>query len=226
MSDCVVCTGDVADGYILCAYCGDQIADALTVVAGGLPSQQPGKPHLMLDALTAELDTTASRQDRIVVGHGRGGDTGLPWKEPATGATAELGACVRYWAGLVNRAAEPLPATVPELARWLWCRVDWLRAHDAAKTAHREITSTVARAERVIDLPANRARFEVGPCPELIAERGYCDGTVWAYIATRPEDESALRCWTCGARWNTMQWLRVGRRILTRARQLKRSAAA
>lgn len=225
MSECVVCTGDVADGYILCAYCGDQIADGLADVAGMRPSQQPGKPHLMLETLTAELDTTTSRQDRVVVSHGRGGETGLPWKDTATGATGELDYYVRYWADRVNRDAEQLPAAVPALARWLWCRVDWLRAHDAARAAHREITTAVARATRAIDLPANRARFEVGPCPE-IEDHGYCDGIVWAYIATRPEDESALRCWTCGARWNTTQWLRVGRRILARARQLKRSAAA
>jgi hypothetical protein len=225
VSDCVACTGEVADGYILCLICGDQIADGLADVGGLLPSQQPGKPRLMLDALTTELGTTTSRQDRIVINPGRGGETGLPWKDAAADAFAELDHAVHHWAAQVNHAGDPMPADVPAAARWLWRRVDWLRAHPDAKEAHRQITTAVARAERVIDLPANRARFEVGPCPEIVEDCGHCTGVVWAYIATRPEDESVLRCWDCGARWNTTQWLRVGRRILTRSRQIKRRAA-
>ena len=213
----MVCTQPPGGGYLLCQNCGDQIADDLTAIADYLP---------------AELDITASRQDRITISPGRGGETGLPWKDTATTALADLAGCVLLWARTVNRGSDWLiPGTLTEVARWLWCRVDWIRSHDGAADAHRQITGTVSRAVRVIDLPATRSRFPVGPCPEVV-EGGACTGTVWAYIATRarradeprmassPEDESRLRCWECGARWVTPQWLTALKGILTRQRQL------
>lgn len=209
MSTCTSCTAPAGDVYKLCGNCGDEIARDLAFVP----------------ALLAELEVTYAKQDKLTVTPGRGGDEGLPWKEQAHRAAVEIGDCLRRWAtGLPVSAAE-IPADPADLSRWLHSRVDWLRALEHAKNAHQDITGAVTRAIAVIDLPANRARFEVGPCPEQV-EQGACDGTVWAYIATRSDDMSMLRCWTCGARWNTTQWLRVGRRILARAHQLARHRAA
>lgn len=208
MSTCTRCTAPAGDTYRLCGNCGDEIARDLAFVP----------------ALLAELEVTYAKQDKLTVTPGRGGDEGLPWKGKAKTAAADLGHFLRVWAAALPVEPVEIPADPAELARWLHSRVDWIRALEHAKTAHQDITGAVTRAIAVIDLPANRARFEVGPCPEQ-AEEGACDGTVWAYIATRSDDMSMLRCWTCGARWNTTQWLRVGRRILARARQLGHRAA-
>lgn len=208
MSTCTRCTAPAGDTYVLCGNCGDEIARDLAFIP----------------ALLSELETTYAKQDKLTLGSGRGGEEGLPWKDRARTSADELTHTLLSWAVALPVSQWLIPATMAELSGWLHARVDWLRALESAKDAHQQITGAVTKAIGVIDLPANRARFEVGPCPEQ-TEEGACDGTVWAYIATRPEDLSLLRCWTCGGRWNTTQWLRVGRRILARMRQLGNRAA-
>jgi hypothetical protein len=62
-------------------------------------------------------------------------------------------------------------------------------------------------AAAAMDLPRDRARFQVGPCPEP------CDGKVWAYIGTANGD-SAMGCDVeQGHQWTPSQFYRAGTRI-------------
>lgn len=220
---CEVCTRPAGEGFAICESCGNALADDLADVAG-LRTGRDGEP---LPSLPDELLTAISRQDHLTVrSDRRGREEGLPWKQtPAQAARALHGALAMWARQLADTRRDTLDATTTaEVAAWLHNRVDWLRQHPAAAQAHADLTAAVANARDAIDLPSCRARFPVGPCPDN-NDDGPCPGTVWAYIATG-NDESLMRCRCCGARWNTTQWYRVGKRIQTRRRQLERNAAA
>jgi hypothetical protein len=97
------------------------------------------------------------------------------------------------------------------MAGWLLKRINRIAAHPAAEDIHGEIVGAVRFAARVIDLPANRTTFPVGPCPEL-----GCQGEIRAYIPAQPERPARMECSACETRWEPHQWLRAGRRILAR----------
>lgn len=212
-SECVTCTQPAHEAF-LCSRCGHQLAVDLDDVAGLLTGAR-GDP---LDSLAAELATTRYRLDAVAARSpiGRDADKPLPWKEPAADAAWVLADTLVAWArDLAGIRGVLLDAhTVAEVATWLARRVDWIRQHPRAGQAHDEITNAVRNARRAVDRPANRARFEVGPCPEQDADGARCPGRVWAYIPTREEDPAVLRCARCEAEWDTTRWLRVGTRIL------------
>jgi hypothetical protein len=101
--------------------------------------------------------------------------------------------------------------TLAAMAGWLLKRIDRIAVHPAAEDIHGEIVGAVRFAARVIDLPANRTTFPVGPCPEL-----GCQGEIRAYIPAQPERPARMECSACETRWEPHQWLRAGRRILAR----------
>jgi hypothetical protein len=187
-------------------------------------------------ALVNDLLITATRQDRLA-SHSEtksSADTPLVWNESASAVAIELNATINGWALTVAQVLataptdDPLtPHTVPAhdttaVARWLLRHVTTLIAHDEAGRAHTDINAAVRRARDATDRPDIRARFAVGPCPEDV-DNHPCPGVVWAHI---PVDESLpalMRCTehtTCGAVWNTSQWLRAGERILRRQGQI------
>jgi hypothetical protein len=220
--ECVIegCDRPVHDNYLICARHGDELARDLADPAG-LCTDADGHP---VPSLSDELAATVSRQDKLTVrSDRRGATTGLPWKEPAADAAWVLANTLSTWARDLaeTRGVELDATTVSETAEWLHRRVDWIRQHEAAEEAHGDLTAAIRNARAAIDLPANRARFEVGPCPEDTDGRA-CPGTVWAYIPTREEDPALMRCTDCGTEWSTPQWLRVGRRILSLIEQRKR----
>lgn len=177
-----------------------------------------------------ELQTTITRQDKLMPTSDRpsGGDRPLGWNEHASQVAWELEATINAWCLDVSRIGQDerdllsgIPQhDVPELARWLVRNMHTLRQHPEAGTCFEEIVDAIRRGRRAIDRPENRTRFQVGPCPEQV-EDGACDGEVWAYIPTSEDKISFMRCQSCGAEWDTTQWLRVGRRMIARMHQLR-----
>lgn len=103
--------------------------------------------------------------------------------------------------------------TLPDMAVWLMMRESEIAMHSAAKEIHGEIREAVGYAARIVDLPANRTTFAVGPCPAVS-----CPGEVRVFIpAERDQTASArMECGGCGQVWEPSQWSRLGKRILAR----------
>jgi hypothetical protein len=226
VSECDVegCDRPTHNTFLICGRHGDELARDLADPAG-LRTDADGHP---MPSLPDELAATTSRQDKLTAcSDRRGAAGGLPWKENAADAAWVLAHTLHAWAAELadTRRVALDTTTVTETAAWLHNRVDWLRQHDAAGEAHGELTAAIRNARAAIDLPANRARFEVGPCPED-TDDGACPGTVWAYIPTRDDDPALLRCTDCDTVWSTPQWLRVGKRIRGLIEQRKRRQAA
>lgn len=139
---CIACDAPPGDGYLLCPRCGDDLARDLADVPD----------------LTAELDTTRARQDRIGGDNAgrRTTDTPLPWKETAADATWVLADTLTAWAAdLADTRNVTLDATGPAaVATWLARRLDWLRAHPQVEQAFGEIVAAVRNARRAVDRPA------------------------------------------------------------------------
>lgn len=196
----------------LCSSCGDRLADHLGCVGD----------------LYIELGMTAARWDDLSVLLARGGDCGLPYAEAATTASAALVATVGFWAqriAVLHASLWDVPATLAEVAHWLAMRLDWLRAMTDAGEAYSQIDRAVVRARVVIDRPAHRTSFRVGPCIEVRDSR-YCLGDVFAHVPVRVGIEPAvLRCKTLECRrhrepWTTETWYEVGRKMLRLQSQL------
>lgn len=109
------------------------------------------------------------------------------------------------------------PTLIPlgTLARWLLGHVEWLRHHPAGYEVADEIRSAVREVRRIVDAPANRSSFPVGPCPEVD-----CSGEVRAYFPADPTVSPHMTC-SGGARhrYEPWQWNRAGRRILAAKRR-------
>lgn len=183
--------------------------------------------------LDEQLETVLARQ--IALSERNGGhsaETPLPVHPGAFKARSELRVTLVGWVRDMaeSRAVEgpacsrcghesctairwhELPAdTMPALAWWLLKRIDRIALHPAAADLHGEIVGAVRLAWRVVDAPANRTTFPVGPCPEVP-----CPGEVRAYIPAQPEREARMECTACHRCWDPTQWLRTGRRILAR----------
>jgi hypothetical protein len=187
-------------------------------------------------ALVNDLIVTITRQDRLA-SHSEtksSADTPLAWNESASHAMVDLNATLNGWALAVaqvlgdNHDGDPLTTTrVPAhdttaVARWLHRHILALIAHPEAGRAHTELNATVRRARDATDRPDIRARFAVGPCPEDV-DNHPCGGQVWAHIPVDESRPALMVCTehdTCGAAWNTSQWLRAGGRILRRQAQI------
>jgi hypothetical protein len=121
------------------------------------------------------------------------------------------------------------------MARFLLANVEWLRHHEAGADAVDELTGDMRTARRVIDVPANRTTFPVGPCPEVTGHQATstglqypllaCPGEVRAYIPNTEDQPARLECTACHTVWESWQWLRAGRRIKDREATMKGTAA-
>lgn len=96
-------------------------------------------------------------------------------------------------------------------ARWLLRHVEWLRHQPDVECLIDTGMWALGRGRALVDLPADRERFKVGPCPP--SETVCCLGVVWALIPTVETDGSLLVCDTCELVWDTRQWIRAARLI-------------
>jgi len=108
--------------------------------------------------------------------------------------------------GLPIRPADEVPELAAFLARYDTTR--WLRHQWFVTEIIDEVRALRSRLRSVTDLSRDKSRFPVGACPEE------CDGVVWAYIPRTDDEPAVLGCDQCGQAWASMQWLRVGKRIL------------
>lgn len=106
-----------------------------------------------------------------------------------------------------RRSSAPGPDPA-ELAAWLAVHRDWAAAQDWAGNYVAVLTELRALARRLIDLP-RAPRVPVASCPE----HG-CDGVLWSAIREEHDPRpSMVQCNTCGAEWDSTQWMRLGMRI-------------
>lgn len=205
--ECVACARPVPDGAPLCRWCGSELQAQLRQVP----------------ALLADLAITYARLDQLgpLEAPGRGhGETPVAWKAPARRAAEALAAVVLRWAReFAPRWGEPHPEGTGRAAAWLAGRTGSLRREPDAQACAQSISDAIRRGRAVIDLPRNRTRFPVGPCPDNPGEQP-CSGQVWAYIPLDEREPAQLRCTDCGASWDTTRWRRVGDLIARRRAQL------
>lgn len=204
MSDCRRCERPVQDAHV-CTLCGRDLERAL----GNIPM------------LEAELDLTITRQRRFTPQSdgGRGSETPLAFHDRASEVWWTLRNILVGWVKLYcdeNGADHPAD-TLTAMARFLHRRAEWLRHHELAVDAVDEITQAVRDAARVIDAPANRTTFPVGPCPEVDADGVMCPGEVRAFIPASEDIPARMECSWCHKVYETHQWLQAGKRILRRA---------
>ena len=177
--------------------------------------------------LLQDLDGTLARQSKTgpaiekVTGKG---ETALAYSNAASVATTKLRATVIAWA---HGTGMPWAQYATTAAQHLLANLTQLRGHDDADKLCTEITAACETARAVIDIPANRTTFPVGPCPESDPTTGaHCPGTVIAFIPTEDDRPGQMRCkLNPDHQWSAVQWYRTGRRILDRIAQLKRGAA-
>lgn len=208
--ECGNCARPVADGAELCAGCTTRLRRELRSI-----------PELVED-----LHITLARCDRLTVRqHGRGSETPVPWKSPASAALADLHAYLTSWVRCIAEETglplRRLVDTSPACAAWLCHHLPVVRHHQAAGDLLTEIERATTKARAVTDLPPNSSRFLVGPCPEVYDSTIHCDGEVWANIPTTTDIPALLRCRICTTSWDTTRWYRAGERILARRRQLE-----
>jgi hypothetical protein len=183
-----------------------------------------------------DLVITTTRQDHL--GDPTSGSSArpLPWNEQGShAATKLLGAVLaldelagpRWVCEVANHrcaaqrrseGAKPDPAP---LARWLWCQVPDLVLRSGVGGMAADLDTALRRARAACDLPEYDRRFPVGPCPQPgIAHAAYCTGTVVALIPTRETEPAVMACSVCAHTWTSEQFMRAGRMIHSRMRQL------
>jgi len=186
----------------LCAHCTQQIDRDLRDVP----------------VLVQELQLTLARQGRTSPVHHSGlAHERSGYHAGASDALAGLERTLTAWSTALGTPA--WYSTTAAAA--LLADLETLRTHPDADKAHTEITAAITNARRTIDTAANRTIIEVGPCPEPD-----CTSMVYAYIPTEDTRPARMECRTNPThRWEPMQWLRAGRRILDRMHALKRASA-
>lgn len=150
---CRVSTCDRPTDAFVCGDCGRALEQAL--------SETPW--------VFDELDTVIAKQNRY--GDGQGGHAigkaqPLPFDVRASDACSGYAALLSSWVKMFNeenpRWRLPRRTTPPALSRWLMCRVNDIRHHEAGGDCVDELTSAFATCRYVIDRPAERKY--AGPC--------------------------------------------------------------
>ena len=156
----------------------------------------------------------------------RGGGDGLPYHEPAAECRSQIRHDLAWWTARI--AAErgftppvtmaPADITAIELAAmagWITGQLRWLTFRPWAGEIAAAMAADRGRAMALID-PMPRADI---PIP---AEYNWCpacqeSGALYAVIYQSPGDRrpSMVACGSCLHEWDTVQWMRLGRNILT-----------
>ncbi len=158
------------------------------------------------------LDTITPAEVRRLV-------AALPPARPAADALHAQRATLVSWCRLLVEEmglGYPPADTIQAMSLHLERHIGVLHTHEAAGELVAEVRDLVRQVLKVIDLPANRMRINVGPCPEDDVTGDPCIGTVEAIV---PHDETVppvMRCSACPSEWPTSQWSRTGARILRR----------
>jgi hypothetical protein len=122
-----------------------------------------------------------------------------------------------------------LEAPVQSLASTLYGNMHIIRKHDTAGDYANRLRNLETRIIQTIDLPAERTRVDVGPCPNTWPnEQGHtepCPGQITAHFPRDLDQPAMMRCTACKAEFDTTQWTRVGILIQRRKEDLERQRA-
>lgn len=150
-----------------------------------------------------------------------------PARRAADALHSQRSLLVSWCRDLHDKADVPLPAddTVAMVAH-LHSNMAILRKHVAAGEFVHELRSLVNHMLRVIDLPEERTRITVGPCPHTYPDddghEAHCAGEVEAIIPSDVDEPAVMKCGACRVSYDTTQWTRAGRLIQARRVQLER----
>lgn len=193
---------------VICNHCVERLARDIS---------ETGKGYRQLEQ---SLTATKTHGEKV---SGRG-ELPLPVRLIVVEVRGQILHDLRWWCHYVaaerNLATTASPFNPVGMANWLLTHLDWLARQDDV-LALRDIMASHRRTARALrDIPADRTRFPVGPCPEAVdSEEGHqwCPGIVYAHIPVELDKPACLRCKACGAQWER-GWARVGERILRRMR--------
>jgi hypothetical protein len=171
-----------------------------------------------LETSLAGMAVLAERNDG-----GKSAQTALAYTEAAGDALREIRQMLIGWTRLLHEEKHvPLPADrLVSMVAHLSVHAGKLVTHPAADEWVGEVAETVRDATTVIDLPINRLRVRVGPCPENQENEdgdylGPCPGMVTAIIPTDQQTRPTMTCGYCKTVWYPEQWNSVGHKILQR----------
>jgi len=233
---CSTCDVEVRNQVVICKRCEQELRRRLIDQAAHLSQ------------LNLELRREVRKHQLLK-------SAGLAWRIPFNDAASQLirrqSMLLAGWTQTVGRHIRPLPGpwcgracthpsckamrtrrppapSVPSRSIWLASFVGQLRRRQESRLLLEALRKLDHAVIALVDLPANRSRIHVGPCPNVwtLDDGGveYCPGEVQAIF---PLDERApcyMTCQACQERWPSWQWNRVGSRILGRAEQLERQA--
>ena len=169
-----------------------------------------------LPALAVDLADTMARVSGARTGdHRRSADTPLPYAERAAEALHGMRAYLVAWCRLLyEEVAAPLPAdTITAMAVHLMRWLAELDRHPASGEFAGELREVYASAAVAIDLPRDRTRVFVGPCPTTCEDGRPCPGEVWAHFPVGEEVRPECRCRVCESTWPPESWASLGRRL-------------
>jgi hypothetical protein len=122
----------------------------------------------------------------------------------------------RYWPG---------EAPASHLARLLLLNMHIIRKHETAGDYANRLRALETRIIQTIDLPQDRTRIKVGPCPNLWPDpEGTitpCPGDITAHFPHDKADSPTAKCSACHAEWDATQWTGLDRKMKQRTAQLE-----
>ncbi len=212
------------DGAYLCRGCTHWLTDIITTLPSYADDLERAATHTGGTTGTTR-DNPKTTDDWGRTGQGAKSGEASPdfalqrWRVQAL---HQLAHDTAWWATHVTdeRGLHTLPpldtvnqprTSVHKAVRFLRRHADWLTSRPDADQTLDAFRAMRYDAAHAMDLPRDRSRFPVGPCPE-----DGCDGTVNAYIGTQSAD-SALGCdHTDQHQWAPHQFYRAGIRIKRR----------
>lgn len=156
----------------------------------------------------------------------RGGGGGLPYHEPAAECRSQIRHDLAWWTARIadERGFDPPVTTEPRdcgpvelaaMAGWITGQLRWCTFRPWAGDLAAAMAGDRGRAMALID-PMPRAEIPIPPeyswCPSC-RETGALYATI--YQADGDRRPSMVTCGSCLAEWDTVQWMRLGRTILT-----------
>jgi len=233
---CATCQAELRDLVVICRRCEQELRRRLVDQSAHrseleLELRREARKHQMLKA--ANLDWRIPFDDRASQLLTRQRNLLAKWvqlvarvRPPLAGPWCSR-ACNHGSCAAIRRTNLPGPG-VPGRSTWLAFNVGILRRRIESRLileAFRRLDHDVVA---LIDLPADRARIHVGPCPNVWPAGDtveLCPGQVHAHFPLEDSEPCYMVCDACSERWPSWQWNRTGSRILARVEQLEQQEA-
>jgi hypothetical protein len=115
--------------------------------------------------------------------------------------------------------------SVVDMATGLLDNLHIIRKHESAGGYANRLRNLETRIIQTIDLPQDRTRIKVGPCPNLWPDpEGTitpCPGDITAHFPHDKADSPTAKCSACHAEWDATQWTGLDRKMKQRTAQLE-----